>query len=159
MVDLTVSNELAEKLREIARRENRPLEAVLASMVEQYRAMVSSADEAITVPPDVQDKAVYRAAVREMRPKLYRLAREYWQRIGDKERLALTDEDLDEQFWLIDPQGVPRLKSDQGKVEIPADPLEDLIGLIDDAPPDLSMTVRETMAEHYRAKDQDGSSD
>jgi len=35
------------------------------------------------------------------------------------ERLALTDAELDEQFWLFDAEDIPRLKSDQGKVEIP----------------------------------------
>jgi hypothetical protein len=43
--------------------------------------------------------------------------------MNDAERLALTDEQLDEQFWCIDPQGIPRLKSDQEKVRLPQDGL------------------------------------
>jgi hypothetical protein len=74
------------------------------------------------VPPYVEDKEAYRAAAREVRPKLYQIARRYWQSVGDDERLALTDEQLDEVFWLIDHEGIPRLKSEQGTVDLPPDP-------------------------------------
>ncbi|MFN8374310.1 MAG: hypothetical protein U0694_15710 [Anaerolineae bacterium] len=59
-----------------------------------------------------------------MRPQLYARARRYWEQVGDNERLALKDEQLDEQFWLFDPQGIPRLKSEQESIELPPDPLE-----------------------------------
>lgn len=36
MSDLVISDRLAERLQEIAARENRPVEAVLQTMVEQY---------------------------------------------------------------------------------------------------------------------------
>ncbi|MHB8629404.1 MAG: hypothetical protein ACYDBJ_23120 [Aggregatilineales bacterium] len=65
-----------------------------------------------------------------MRPLLYQRAREYWRRVGDTERLALTNAQLDQQFWLLS-EGVPYLKSDQSKVEIPPDPMELLVGFID----------------------------
>jgi hypothetical protein len=67
--------------------------------------------------PEVQ------AALKAMRPKFYARARAYWQQVGDQERLALTDEQLDEQFWLFDHEGIPRLKSDKGKFRILPDPL------------------------------------
>ncbi len=104
----------------------------------------------IDIPPDIHDRDAYREAVRQMRPKLYQLARRYWQAVGDQERLALTDAELDEQFWLIDADGIPRLKSEQGAITLPPDPLETLTGLIDNAPEDLSSSVRETMKARYQ---------
>jgi len=128
MADLQISEALAKRLEGLARQENQPVEVVLSAMIEKR--------EAEQVDP---------AKVRQFRAKLYRIAREYWQQAGDQERLALTDADLDEQFWLIDHEGIPRLKADQGKVELPPDPLEALIGLIDTDATDLSSTVRETI--------------
>jgi len=159
MTDLSISPELAEQLQAIAQREHRSLEDVLATMVAHYAVSGSAelpprpiADEEIEVPDDVSDQAAYRAAVRQMRPKLYQIARRYWQSVGDTEHLALTDEALDHQFWLIDADGVPHLKSERGSIALPPDPLEALVGIIDEAPADLSASVRETMAAHYRAK-------
>ena len=62
-------------------------------------------------------------AIKAMRRKLYARARRYWQSVGDEARLKLTDDDLDEQFWLIDPEGIPRLKSEEGTIELPENPL------------------------------------
>src|SRR5574341_1913217 len=56
--------------------------------------------------------------VRAVRRKAYEQARQYWREVGDEARLALTDEQLDEQFWLFDGEGIPRLKSDEGKFEL-----------------------------------------
>jgi len=77
-----------------------------------------------------------------MMRKVYEIVREYWQKHGDTDRLALTDEQLDEQFWLIDYEGIPRLKTEQGTITLPPDPLEALIGLLGDGPEDLSESVR-----------------
>jgi hypothetical protein len=164
MVDLTISGEVAEKLREIARQENRPVEEVLETMVERYQPTevpAGPADEDIEVPPDIknaEDIEAYRAAERAIRPKLYRIARRYWERVGDNERLAMTDAELDKQFWLIDHEGIPRFKSEKDRVQLPPDPLEAIVGLFADSEiTNMSTTVRETMAEHYRKKY--GSSD
>lgn len=86
--------------------------------------------------------AVYQAAVEATRPTPYRMAREYWATVDDQTKLALTDEQLDEQFWLIDPNGIPRLKSEMGTITLPADPLDAIAGLIEDGPADLSQTMR-----------------
>ena len=53
--------------------------------------------------------------------KVYARARRYWESVGDQTRLALTDTELDEQFWLFDGDGIPRLKADQETVIIPSD--------------------------------------
>ena len=115
MVNFIINDALADKLRMIAESENRPVEAVLQTMVEKYVSGLSTgpADDDIELPSDVQDKAAYRATVREIRPKLYEIAREYWQKVGDRQRLAMTDEELDKEFWLIDHEGIPRLKSEK----------------------------------------------
>lgn len=160
MTDLTIHSPLAETLVAIAQREKRPVEAVLATMVEQYQAHTDTAAPrhnvvVAEVPADVQDEDAYRAAVQATRPTLYRMARDYWEKVGDQTKRALTDEQLDEQFWLIDPNGVPRLKGEQGTIDLPSDPLDAIAGLIEDAPPDLSLSVRTTIAAHYRARDDD----
>jgi len=72
-------------------------------------------------------------AVRQVRLRAYARARRYWQAAGDAERLALTDAELDEQFWLIDYEGVPRLKSEQGTIDIPPDSLLRLGEIADQA--------------------------
>ena len=61
--------------------------------------------------------------IKAMRRRMYERARRYWQSVGDQKRLALTDEELDEQFWLFDPEGIPRLKSEEDTIEIPENPL------------------------------------
>ena len=67
-------------------------------------------------------------------------------------RLALTDEALDEQFWLIDQDGIPRLKSEEGTIDLPPDSFDAIIGIFDDDITDLSTTVRETMNTYYAGK-------
>jgi hypothetical protein len=62
-------------------------------------------------------------SVRDVILRVYGRARRYWARVGDAERLALTDADLDEQFWLFDADGIPRLKSEQGMIDIPENSL------------------------------------
>jgi hypothetical protein len=104
-----------EHVREIAEREQRPVEAVLETMLRQYQL----------APPSGENNP-REAALRALRPKLYAMARRYWHSVGDAERLALTDADLDEQFWLFDTEGIPRLKSEQGTVVIPPDGLSSM---------------------------------
>lgn len=142
MAELVIGEPLAKRLRELARREQRPVEDVLEDILDRY----APTPPAPQVPED--EAAAEQEALAVLRPKLYRMAREYWRRVGDEERLALTDEELDEQFWLIDHEGIPRLKSEQGQVELPPDPLEAIDGIFDDDIADMSTTVRETLAAH-----------
>lgn len=101
--------ELARRLREIAARENRPVEEVLKSLVDQYPAE-QLADPAAHEPGD---------AVKRVRRKAYAKARRYWQSVGEGEKASLTDEDLDEQFGAFDEEGIPRLKSELKSLEPP----------------------------------------
>lgn len=171
-VTITLPNELYRRAERRAQAEGRDVAEVLATtianslqpdipdevLLERYspppRPASSLTDEDIDVPPDVEDKEAYRQAERALRPKLYRIARRYWAKVGDKERLALTDEELDKQFWLIDHEGIPRLKSEQGTIDLPPDPLDALIGLFSDSDvTNASTTVRETMAKKYGSSD------
>lgn len=131
-----IRDDQLERLQAIARQENRPVDAVL--------------DDLLTVYSNPGTE--YQDAWRRWRNKLYAMARAYWKETGDTERLKLTDGELDEQFWLIDYEGIPRLRSDQSKVNIPDDPIEDFIGMFDDEITDGSITIRETMEAFYRAK-------
>ena len=143
MITLTISDTLAEKLEQLARQRQRPVEEVIEMAVDHLAATqeASNADASGKLNED-----------RELRRKLYAIARDYWQHINDQKRLALSDAELDKQFWLIDHEGIPRLKSEQGSVTLPPDPLEALIGLVEDAPPDLSDSVRQAMDEVYQRK-------
>lgn len=142
MTDLTIRGKTAERLQDIAQRENRPVEAVIEALLNRYE---TSADDT--------EGSEGESWHREFRSKLYKKARDYWQRTDNRERLALTDDQLDEQFWLIDHEGIPRLKSDQGTVDLPSDPLEAIDGLFADSDlTNMSTTVRETKAEYYRKK-------
>ena len=89
-----------------------------------------------------------------MRPKLYARAREYWQRVGDNERLQLSDQQLNQQFWLFDEEGIPRLKSDQGRFVLSPDPLLAMAEAakkagISSSTGDLSSTSREILQSRW----------
>jgi hypothetical protein len=127
-------DDLLEKVREIAEREQRPVEAVLTSMLRDYQAAAL---------PAVSDQG--EAEIRAFRRKMYDKARDYWRQVGDGEKAALSDEELDAEFWLFDADDIPRLRSEQGNIDLPPDPLEDLIGLFDSGLDDLSTSVRETL--------------
>jgi hypothetical protein len=101
--------QLAQRLRQIAERENRPVEDVLRTLVEQYPGKVSSES----------DRRETNEAVKRVRRNAYVKARRYWQSAGDTAKAALTDEELDEQFGVFDEEGVPRLKSELESLEPP----------------------------------------
>ncbi|MBX3084395.1 MAG: hypothetical protein KF716_22350 [Anaerolineae bacterium] len=101
MANLVINEQLLARLQQLAARQNRPIEAILDEMLTQFE------DD-----PPLKSRTAYMA-------KLYAYARAYWQRVNDTERLLLTDEQLDEQFWCIDPEGIPRLKSDRDEFHLP----------------------------------------
>lgn len=108
MAELLIRDEqIARRVLEIAEREGRSVEAVVASMIDRYQA-----------PPQLSE-AERAARLRAVRARAYAEARRYWQEVGDAARLALTDDELDAQFWMFDAEGIPRLKSDEGKFDAP----------------------------------------
>ena len=136
MSDMTLPNRLAVQLTEIARREQRSPEDVLETMFAQYKRSAEPVDTSAN-----------EAEVQELRRRFYNRARDYWRSVGDDERLALTDEQLDDQFWLFDQDDIPRLKSDAGQFELLPNPLAGWDGLLADATDatDLSTSIRETL--------------
>jgi hypothetical protein len=110
MLTIQIQDEqLARRLRQIAERENRPVEDVLKTLVDQY-------------PGEAPDEQVEREAsdvVKRVRRKAYTKARRYWQSVGDTAKAALTDKELDEQFGAFDEEGIPRLKSELKSLEPP----------------------------------------
>jgi hypothetical protein len=104
MAELLIRDEtIARRVLDIAEREGRSVEAVIASMIDRYQS-----------PPPLSD-AERAARLRAVRARAYAEARRYWQEAGDTARLALTDEELDAQFWMFDAEGIPRLKADEGQ--------------------------------------------
>ena len=142
MANLIISDDLAQKLNRLAQERHSRIEDVIALAIQSLAE--TAPEESPDRTSDLDDGG--------SRSVLYLIAREYWQRTGNTERLALSNADLDAQFWLIDHEGIPRLKSEQGTITLPHDPLEDLIGLIEDGPSDLSTSVRETMGAVYQGK-------
>ncbi|MBZ0310665.1 MAG: hypothetical protein K8I82_31695 [Anaerolineae bacterium] len=146
MVAIQVSESTYQKLRERAEKVGRTIEDVILDSLtfptpQELAAIEQHIREVLTSPDS------------ETRQKLYALCRRYWLAHHDYERLKLTDAELDEQFWLIDPQGIPRLKSEQGQIEIPPDPLEEFLGLFSDSEiTDASVTVHETVGKYYQDK-------
>ncbi len=99
MVSLQIQDEqLAVQLQRIAEKENRSVDAVLKTLLEQYE------------PDDASQR---------VRRKVYVKARAYWQSVGDTAKADLTDDELDEQFAFFDPEGIPRLKSEVDSLDPP----------------------------------------
>jgi hypothetical protein len=120
MSDMTLPDNLAVQLAEIARREQRSPEEVLEAMFAQYqRGAVSTATS-----------SAQGEEIQELRRRFYTRARDYWRSVNNEQRLALTDEQLDEQFWLFDQDDIPRLKSDEGQFELLPNPLLRFDGLL-----------------------------
>ncbi len=144
MSEVILSGDLAERLQEIAQHENRPVESVIRSLIESYVPSASPEEE-----------TPFEAALHQLRPRLYQQARNYWRKTGNIDRLTLSDEELDEQFWLIDNQGIPRLKSDQGQVDQPPVPLESVAEVLDEENSMLSNGIRETLSKHTHHRPED----
>lgn len=133
--------QLVRQLEAMARQENRSVEDVIKSMVEQRSA----------VPTETKDSD---EAVRRARRSIYKLAREYWQEEGDAAKLALTDEELDEQFGAFDEEGIPRLKSELKSLEPPPGSLAYAAKIFEEADfhsgqPDWAARSEDILKEHF----------
>jgi hypothetical protein len=110
MVDRIVIKDplLAQRIQRIAEQEHRSVEDVLSSMLAQYQPSGAGQDA-----PEADELA------RRARMAAYQAARDYWRRAGDNERAAMTDEQLEREFWLFDADGIPRLKADKDGIVLP----------------------------------------
>jgi hypothetical protein len=109
MAQIIVPEEVARRLQEIAEAEGRSPEDVLARAIERYQPDIPSS------APDRESEA---EAVRRVRRRVYEMARQWWREHGEADKAALTDEEMDEQFYMIDAEGVPRMLTEKDEVEI-----------------------------------------
>src|SRR5258708_29254086 len=99
MANLVIKEQDAKRLQEIAQREKRPVEEVVSQMIEAYASRRETGGAQVEMG---KERSSYMM-------KLYAPTRRYWDSVNDSERLSLTDEQLDDQFWCIDPKCIPRL--------------------------------------------------
>ncbi len=133
-------DQIARQLQQIAEKEQRPVEDVLKSMIAHYPT------------DDVRPEKI--EAVKRVRRKAYAKARQYWQSVGDTAKVALTDEELDEQFGAFDEEGIPRLKSELKSLEPPPGSLAYAAKIAANskfrsARPDLASHAEEILDEHF----------
>jgi len=137
---LLIQNEtIARRLLEIAQAKNQSVEAFLEGVIAEYSSTVPPTSDAVK-------------AEHEVNHRLYAQARKYWESVGDQARATLSDQELDEQFWLIDHEGIPRLKSEQGQVQVEDHSLLTLVEVAEQAAftswrTDLSEHTRELLGE------------
>ena len=122
MTELTLSAALIEQLEETARRKNRSVESLITLLLSEHKTQQISGDST-----DRQN------ALRESRFKLYDVARRYWKKAADP-RQHMTNDELEEQFWLFDQDGIPRLKSEQGTIDVPESSLQSIVDSINNNP-------------------------
>jgi hypothetical protein len=140
MAELLLRPDLVARLETLARAQQRTVDEVVETLL-----------EAAAVPQEVllrRDPAHMQTWM-EMRPSLFQMARDYWQQVGDTERLSLSDAALEEQFWLFDDEGIPRLIADYGKVVLAPDPLERVEGKLEHDVTDLSQTIRQSIRKAF----------
>jgi hypothetical protein len=110
MLTIQIQDEqLARQLQAIAEHEQRPLEAVLKSLIAHYPVESS-------LPTSTTDQS---EAIQQIRYKVYDKARQYWVSAGDTHKANLTNEEMEAQFAWFDEEGVPRLKSELESLEPP----------------------------------------
>lgn len=97
------SPDVLKRLQAIADHEQRSPDEVLKSLLDSY-------------PLNEPDEDYYQPD--RVRRRMYDQARRYWSENGNNPKASLTDEQLDEQFWLFDQEGIPRLKSEQDQVAV-----------------------------------------
>lgn len=141
------------------------LQLVAQLTPEQKRLLRRKIDESPSAPDDYY-------SLERVQQRIYERARRWWREHGDPAQAAMTDAELDEQFWLFDQDGVPRLKSEQGQFDA-APPPGSLAALaaaaqrfgFESSEPDIATRSREILdtefAEHLLRylRDQDASTD
>src|SRR5579859_8222702 len=103
MAEINLRPDLVRRLQALSEQEHRPVDDVLDSLLAHYPSLNAVAFT----------EAERARLLEEDRLRTYERARRYWRTMND-ERQHLTDEQLREQFWLFDRDGIPRLKADQG---------------------------------------------
>lgn len=91
--------QITKRLEEISVLEQRPIDEIVKSLLEQYQPHLSPA---LNAQPTIQ----------LIRQKAYTKARRYWHEVGDAGKAGLTDVEMDAQFGCFDENDIPRLKSE-----------------------------------------------
>jgi len=115
MTDITLRDDLVQRLQEIARQEKRQPDEVLEILLNQYNPSTPT-DRAL-------DDELWKDTLR-----IYDRARRYWQAQNDP-RWQMTNDELDQQFWLINSSGIQHLKDEQSTLTLPPDPLEQMLNI------------------------------
>lgn len=136
---ITLPDDLAEQIAAYAEREKLTPETVI-------REAFALLKQRTPTPPREDDTAMPPMDARSIRLRTYARARQYWHEAGDLERAALTDERLDEQFWVFDNEGIPRLKADQAFVTVIPSPL---LKLASEAEQDEWTSERDDISENF----------
>jgi hypothetical protein len=119
MAELILRPDLVQRLHELAQREHRAVDEVVETLLDSYTQPVDS--------PSQEE------ILRQDRLRTYARARRYWSEHGDP-RQHLSDAELEEQFWLFDENGVPRLKVDQETLKLPPNPFSKSIRAVHSDP-------------------------
>lgn len=80
---------------------------------EAYLRRILGKDVQFPGPDDPDDKF----SIANVRSQIYERARRYWHEQGKTDRAALSDTELDVQFWTFDKDGIPRLHVARAFVE------------------------------------------
>jgi len=112
---IKIPDDLAQQIQELAKQAKQTPEAFLEMLLSNYQ--MAQSQNTMLQHPELQ------AALQEQRQKAYARARQYWRETGNAERIALTDTELDAKFWMIDRDGIPRLKADQADITANENPL------------------------------------
>jgi uncharacterized protein YqjF (DUF2071 family) len=103
MAELLIrSEDIARRLLDLAGTERRSVEALLDDMLATYQVAKVPQPRSVDIETELQ----------RLRQHIFEEARRYWQSAGDHDKAALTDAQLDDQFYVFDANGIPRLKSE-----------------------------------------------
>src|SRR5258705_10372078 len=122
MATLTLPPELVERLDAVARQEQRTVESFIASLLQEHSAHMPEQDSS-------NDHEKREAVLKRDRLSLYEVERRYWRGVGDP-RQNMTDDELEADFWLIDQDGIPCLKSERNTFDVPEHPLQTILDAI-----------------------------
>jgi len=92
--------------------------------LEERRLLIQSLEASFDDEKEAAEDDYY--SLEKVYGRMYERARRYWRVQGDTVRAALSDDELKEQFWLFDQEGIPRLKADTAVVDPGTNPLLDL---------------------------------
>jgi len=148
MAQVVIKGELADRLHSLADQRGQSVETVLTELLHGQAELTHIG---MVTTPQTQE-----ALLKADRLRMYERARRYWRNAGDEARASLSDDELETEFWLFDPDGVPRLKADMAYLSVPLTPMQRLAQTIEADPeawalgqPDLSERSRDILQNEF----------